>query len=327
MPRNARAEAREVVGPQFEPAVLEPSPPAVGIGPHFADDPVAVHGGRLTTLSPTGAPGTVSWNQFVETRPDLANWVSRRWLGGTRRLPPVPDSLVTTRLALHRLAAYVIAPARHAANGKFGLRWTLDGFGTPFFGEDRQIRVAGNMLIDQRGASVAEVEMTSLAAAANFLGTDIDPDTAAEHDSPPVGDVDEVLDIDPAAADFLGQWYGMAFAALEALRADSDTVDPSRPQLWPGHFDPAIEAGDENHRASYGASPGDQSIEEPYLYVSAWWPDRLDLDTSDPFWNAPGFAGRVLRAADFDGEDHVEVALQFWSATRDALDATAVSNP
>ena len=35
---------------------------------------------------------------------------------------------------------------------------------------------------------------------------------------------------------------------------------------------PAIEIGDENHRGSYGASPGDDAIPEPYLYVSVWWP-------------------------------------------------------
>nr|MCH9804092.1 hypothetical protein [bacterium] len=65
--------------------------------------------------------------------------MTERWLGGVRSLPAAPASLVDTRVALHRLAAYVIAPVRHRANGKFGLRWTLGGFGTPFFGDNRQI--------------------------------------------------------------------------------------------------------------------------------------------------------------------------------------------
>ena len=111
----------------------------------------------------------------------------------------------------------------------------------------------------------------------------------------------------------------MAFAALEAVRADEASVDPSRPQLWPGHFDPAIEAGDEDHRASFGASPGDHSIDEPYLYVSAWWPDRLDLDRSDPMWNAPSFTGAMLRLSDFPDGDPVAVAADFFRTARNAL--------
>ena len=31
---------------------------------------------------------------------------------------PDPEVLAATRIALHRLAAYVIAPARHAATGR-----------------------------------------------------------------------------------------------------------------------------------------------------------------------------------------------------------------
>ena len=112
----------------------------------------------------------------------------------------------------------------------------------------------------------------------------------------------------------------MAFAGLEALRADPKSVDPARPQLWPGHFDPAIEEGDEDHRGSYGASPGDHTIDEPYLYVSVWWPDRLDIDTDDPYWNAPSFTGSILKLSDFPADtDPVLVARDFWIETRDRL--------
>ena len=244
-------------------------------------------------------------------------------------------------MALHRLAVYVVAPTRHAANGKFGLRWTSGGFGTPFFKHaaesggdaggvgrpvDRQIRVEGTQLIDQRGEQVRVAPITTLRAAAEFLETEVDTSTAAEHDSPEPGDLDAELAIDEQASRFLGAWYGMGFAALERLRADEASVDPSRPQLWPGHFDPAIEVGDEDHRASYGASPGDSDadgnggIDEPYLYVSVWWPDRIGFDESDPAWNAPMFKGAVLRLSEFpDGEDVVDVAHRFWADARDRL--------
>ena len=213
----------------------------------------------------------------------------------------------------------MIAPTRHAANGKFGLRWTLGGFGTPFFGDDRQIRVVGDQLVDQRGDDARHTTITTLAAAADFLDATIDAQTAAEHDSPPVGDADASLDVDAEASAFLGRWFGMAFAALEQVRADDASVDASRPQLWPGHFDPAIEIGDDDHRGSYGASPGDHAIDEPYLYVSIWWPDRIGVDADDPRWNAPSFTGAILRLSDFGDGDPVDRAAAFFRSVRDDL--------
>ena len=112
----------------------------------------------------------------------------------------------------------------------------------------------------------------------------------------------------------------MAFAALRDVATDPESVDASEPQLWPGHFDAAIEVGDEDHRASYGASPGDHSIDEPYLYVSAWWPDKIGLDATDVFWNAPNFVGSMLKLSDFPSNlDPIEVAANFWRESRDKL--------
>jgi len=89
----------------------------------------------------------------------------------------------------------------------------------------------------------------------------------------------------------------------------------------PGHFDPAIEMGDENHRASYGASPGDDAIAEPYLYVSVWWADRLGIERNET-WDGEPFIGKQLRASEFSsGTNPVEQAAQFWRGARDLLDA------
>ncbi len=341
--RNARQEAEAAVGGGAR--VLEPSPPAVTAPPFFADDPVDPDdpddpGGGSGPAAVAPAGGAATWGEWLAAHPDRAGWAAERWLAGPRRLPPMPEAevLAATRIALHRLAAYVIAPARHAATGRFGLRWTLGGFGTPFFahpdGADRQIRVAGTTLVDQRGGADGQARtapLTTLADAAAFLGAPITPDVAAEHDTPPVGDGHEPLAVDPAAAGFLGAWFGLGVAALEALRADAATVDPTRPQLWPGHFDPAIEAGDGDHRASYGASPGDPGTGGPYLYVSVWYPDRLALDRSAPAdgsgqWNAPSFTGRILPLDRFPPDaDPVGVAVAFFTATRDLLDATPLA--
>lgn len=69
-------------------------------------------------------------------------------------LPQTPDNLAANRIALHRLAAYVIAPARYRVTERFGLRATDAGFGTPDF-EGRRIRVEGGELIDQDPVEVA----------------------------------------------------------------------------------------------------------------------------------------------------------------------------
>lgn len=230
-----------------------------------------------------------------------------------------PASLPQTRDALHRLAAYVIAPVRYRATERFGLRATPGGFGTPEF-EGRRVRVKGLELIDEVNGDERRHPISTLQAAADFLGGLVDPDTAAEHDSPAMGDVNEDLAIDLASSEMLGQWFGVAFEALRAVAADEASVDASEPQLWPGHFDPAIEIGDEDHRGSYGASPGDHSIDEPYLYLSIWYPDRIGVDASAEIWNAPAFTGSMLKLSDFpDGADPVEVAANFWRTSRDAL--------
>ncbi|MEZ5343835.1 MAG: hypothetical protein R2706_21080 [Acidimicrobiales bacterium] len=290
--------------------------------PYFADDPLAEgevrDKAKLLTQLPTARPGSKDWDKWLINNPEYHDWVADRWLGGERGLSPLPANFVETRIALHRLAAIVIAPIRFAANGKFGLRYTLGGFGTPFFGDDRQIRVQDGRLIDQRGSEARSVPITTLRRAAEFLETEIDGTTAREDDSPEVGDIDEPLAITLAGNRFLGDWYGMATAALEGFR--NHAVDPSRVQLWPGHFDPAIEAGDDDNRASYGASPGDDAITEPYLYVGVWYPDRANIKHDALELDAESFAGSLLPLSEFPvGEDPVLVAQRFWGTFHKSL--------
>ena len=104
-------------------------------------------------------------------------------------------------------------PAREAANGKFGLRYTRGGFGTPFFGDDRQLRVEGDELVSVEGGKETRTKL----------------------------DV-----VYPGASAALGDWYGFAASVLEELRADAGPdLEPSRVQLWPEHFDMAVELGAE----------------------------------------------------------------------------------
>jgi hypothetical protein len=320
--RNARLEAQQVLREGFDARVLEPSPPAVTDGEWFADDPVArgdVLIGRRV-VSPV-ASGDLTWDEWLADRPERASWAAARWLGAYRRLKRPPATLPETRLALHRLAVYVISPARRRANGKIALRWTFGGMGTPFFGADEQVRVAGAQLIRQRSDDAVAESITTLDRAAAFvLGGPPDLAWAEPFDVPPPGDPDEELKVDPEAAAFLGDWYGFAHSVLEALRADPASVEASRVQLWPEHFDAAFEClpDDQYRRAGFGASPGDAAVDEPYLYVAPW---HFDEAPSSELWNAESFRGAILPLSELvDEADQRTAALAFFRQRRALLE-------
>jgi hypothetical protein len=308
---NARAEAFARLGGIYETRVLEPSPPAVSDPPWFADDPVANGNAPLgrPVVSPVST-GDVLWEDLAVKDDELATWCADRWLACYRRLGQPPASLVKTRLALHRLAEGVISPARRKANGKIGLRYTRGGFGTPFFGDDAQLRVAGTQLIVQESDQERCAQITTLADAADHIGPELLPDDLA---------LDlEQLEIDASASAFVGDWYGFACSVLEALRAQAgEAAYPSRVQLWPEHFDLAVELGGEDAgaRAVYGLSAGDEHHPEPYLYVAPWV-----APAPGELWQATGFSGAELPfAALIDAEDQRGAALEFLGARLAAL--------
>jgi len=308
---NARAQARERIAGRYEARVLEPSPPAVTTAPLFADDPVArgdVPAGRLV-VSPVGT-GDLRWEQLAADNHELARWCEERWLGPYPRLGAVPEKLVATRLALHRLAEHVISPARRQANGKIGLRYTRGGFGTPFFGDDVQIRVAGAVLVVERGGAEQRAPITTLDAAAQQIGSGALPDDVELGSEP--------LEVDAVASAFLGDWYGFAASVLEELRADAgEQAEPSRVQLWPEHFDLAVELGSEqrNARAAYGCSPGDELHDEPYVYVAPWV-----APPAGELWQATAFTGAELAFSDLVAAgDQRAAALEFLGVRLAAL--------
>lgn len=212
-------------------------------------------------------------------------------------LPTIDDqaTLVQTRLAWHAVAEHVVAPARYRAEGRIGLRATPGGYGTPEFGDKQQVRVAGSDLVHTRGGAATTTPLTTVSAAASVLGIDpgaphevYAPTTPLERDAP--------LEIDAAAAHALGAWFELGDNALEAMRSEARDADaPSLVQLWPEHFDLALELGDESRgaRGTFGASPGDAMHPEPYLYVTHW-ADVAD----DPFWSDAVFGGASLRYRD-----------------------------
>jgi hypothetical protein len=305
--RDARQEASDRLAGRYETRVLEPSPPAVGEGPWFADDPTArghVPAGRQV-VSPV-TTGDVLWDELARDNNSLTDWCAERWLGTYRRLEPAPPGLTAARDCLHALAERVMKPARERANGKIGLRYTRGGFGTPFFGEDVQVRVEdAQLMVDDRSGE-RRAPLTTLAAAAEHVGV-------------PLEGEDAELEVDEQTARFLGDWYGFGASILEQLRAEAAAgLEPSRVQLWPEHFDIATELGGEQAgaRAGYGCSPGDEDHAEPYVYVVPWTQERARGE----LWNATAFRGAELSYAELlDAPDQRAAALDFFRARLAAL--------
>ena len=296
---DPRREARERVEQRFDARVLEPAPPAVNEPPWFADDPVNdALGSGLPVVAPVPIPGATTWDELAREEPDLRSWCAARWLGAWRTLvvPADLDALVTTRLTWHALAEHVLASARYRSNGKIGLRFTRGGFGTPFFGEDEQLRVAVDGLWVVRGGVITAHPLTTARRAADAAGivpgapTDVyTPTTPLEPDAP--------LEADAASAWFFGDWFGFGASVLEELRAAAPVADePGLVQLWPEHFDLSVDFGND----------------DAYVYISPW------KQQSGSFWNEGSFAS--LSLADFaDAPDQRRAALDFFARGRALL--------
>ncbi len=235
-------------------------------------------------------------------------------------LEPLPDGYAETRDALHRLASYVLAPARKAVTGRIGLRATARGFGTPPFGDDEQLRVEGASLVRQHAGGIETIDITSLASAAAFAGVTLSGDPGIGNDPPPLGDPDAPLGVQAAAADALGAWYAFSAMVLEELREElaASGQSCSEVQLWPEHFD----LGCSIEGINFGCSPGDAFSVEPYVYVGPWSMNGLD----GAFWNAPFGAALHLQEI-LAAEDQREAALSFLRRGTELTLVTAAPQP
>lgn len=210
--------------------------------------------------------------------------VDQQPVDGPASLRPATARLVETRVALHRLAEEVISPARRAATTKIGLRATPGGFGTPPFGDGVQIRVAGTELVCVDPGGERRRAISTLTAAADLVGRDLLPGDVGLDDAP--------LPIDADSAALIADWFALGANVLLDLRTQAgERSSPSLIQLWPEHFDLAIELGSEaaGARANYGFSPGDDANPRPYAYVGPWV-----APPAGTLWNATSFPGAQL---------------------------------
>jgi hypothetical protein len=314
--RNPRAEATALLPDGYEARVLEPSPPTNTDPNWFADDPTDPSSASHAVVTPIDGEGT-TWSALLKDHPHLTGYATDHWLGNLRRLRPLPEGFRNTRLALHQLAYFVLAPKRFRETGKLGLRYTHRGFGTPFFGDDEQVRIEGDRIIRQQGARAHASLITTVSSAADFVGIPYEERWYEGFRDPldPTNPEKEVT-IGSAAAEALGDLFGFAASVLEQARRTSGAVDVSRVQLWPEHFDLAFEMGSGDQRASYGVSPGDGSHDEPYVYVAAWGP----ISRSDLYWNDTSFNGARLSYSDLlNASDQRTAALDFLDAGYERL--------
>ena len=204
-------------------------------------------------------------------------------------LPELPEDYESTRAGLHRLAAHVLGRRRADVAGRFGLRATPGGIGTPSFGSDPEVlRVAGHHLLRETTGEVTRVgtlDLTtaSLADAAALAGVDLGAEFSVGHDTPAIVAPAVALRLDPAALGALAAWFHFGWLVIdECVVALGTDAAPSVLQLWPEHFDLGCDVGVGPIRTNLGASGGDAFLAEPYLYVGPWGPMR----PGDPeYWN------------------------------------------
>jgi len=203
------------------------------------------------------------------------------------------ETFTATRRALHGIAELLLAGPQHSACGEISLRPVPGGFGTT---HTPDLRVEGTAVVagDQR----AEIDGRTPRELAEFLGINARGLAEVYRDGSGVG-LDDTLTVDGAAADRIARAYAVGDEALRALAPDQ------QPILWPEHFDIGI--GLERERVNYGVSPGDGTLEVPYMYVGPWDPPPVD-----DYWNQSFGAAREL-------PDSVDEVIAFFAEARQRL--------
>jgi hypothetical protein len=193
-----------------------------------------------------------------------------------------------------------------------GLKDTPGGFGTPEF-EGKVARVEGDLLVFENSGQIATQTISTIRAASEFFGHEYEAEWFPDfHDPLTPADPDTRLGIDVEAVDSVGNWFEFGFSVLNNLRGHGvEGDDVSEVQLWPEHLDPATELGDyeRGQRASFGASPGDATHPEPYLYVASW----SEIDRTNTYWNDESFNGSSMSHAELlSADDPASLALDFY---------------
>jgi hypothetical protein len=194
----------------------------------------------------------------------------------------LPASFPSTRLAAHTVAEHVVCAVRYAAVARIGMTPVEDGYVTPEFSRPengtRAVGLRGGELVDVVDGVERRAPVTTVRGAAEFFGV---PPGAPPLWTPtnPL-ELDAPLAIASDALAALARWFVLGAQALATYAPTAEQT------LWPEHFDLAISLDG----ATYGVSPGDADVAEPYAYVGPPADPVPDGDRS--FWNARFGAAR-----------------------------------
>lgn len=146
---------------------------------------------------------------------------------------------------------------------------------------------------------------------------------------------DEPLTYDGSGAHRFWQAFTRINSVFERFRG-SLREETGPVHLWPHHFDlamlwfsgrlvPGVDPADEesaDEQMNFGFSTGDESLAEPYFYISAYPAPSGFLDSPLPggaTWHSEGFVGALLPyAALVDAEDGDGLLLEFLSTVQAA---------
>jgi hypothetical protein len=226
-----------------------------------------------------------------------------------------------TRTTLQRIANHVLSRAEFASSGTLGLRAAPGGFATTTIRQDRErLRISGATLVRESAAASGtwtrsiSIDGSTLAELAAFADVDLTAEFWAGNDMPPLGDVDEPIALHVESATRIAEWYAIVSEALDrVVHAAPAFSVPSLVQLWPEHFDAALDMAFDpqapaERRVNVGGSPGDGFHVAAYLYVGPWTSDRPG---DAQYWNAP--FGAVLGDDEIvSSSDPVEAAVAFF---------------
>ena len=191
----------------------------------------------------------------------------------------------------HTNLAWVAELGALASRSLNGVRLTLRV-------RDLTFEVGGRSL-PARGRDVAAVA-DWIRGALSAQGVDASRYSLDRHYEIPSHPVADGAAFDASEADLeqLSRWFADGALLLERLRARDSRASEVR--CWPHHFDIAtlITVGDER-TVGVGLEPGDESYDEPYLYVNMSPRPRARAVSAVPLagegsWHTEGWIGAVL---------------------------------
>ena len=219
-------------------------------------------------------------------------------------LAPVPDDS-HSNLGWDRKRGAFLSQPIVGMNGAYFIGFAVSDFELIFICDGEKIatrKLAGGTDADAAEWLDAQLANTGLEPTAS---------TTLPYDLPASVEQISTYAIDGIAEDLnvLASWFKLAEKVLAAFAENYREIEPGPSPLrcWPHHFDLAtdvsLEEGDFEtaRRVGVGISPGDESYDEPYFYISP--SPHLNLDslpqlTAPGHWHTQGFVGAIATATE-----------------------------